>query len=76
MFAVGGEDGVVTVVERQLDFERAVVLQFGRSVAADRIALVKAAPVKKDDAPAVFEFGGSLDFTTLNSAQPSAPICK
>jgi len=42
---------------------RAIVLQFGRSVAADRIALVKAAPVKKDNAPAVFEFGGGVDCT-------------
>ena len=58
-----GENGVVTFVEGQLDFERAVVLQFGRSVAADRIALVKAAPVKKDNAPAVFEFGGGVDCT-------------
>ena len=53
---MGGEDGLVTVVECELDFERAIVLQFGRSIAADRIALVKAAPVKKHDAPAVFEF--------------------
>ena len=58
---MGGEYGVVTVIEGQLNLERAVVLQFGGSVAADRIALVKAAPVKKDNAPAVFKLGGGVD---------------
>ena len=60
---MSGENGVVTVIEGQLDFERAIVMQLGRSVAADPIALVKATPVKKDHAPAVFEFGGGVDCT-------------
>jgi hypothetical protein len=67
---VGGEDGVVTTIKRQRDFKRAVVVQFGRSVAADRIALVKAAPVKKDNAAAVFEFGGGADRTKAKLGPP------
>jgi hypothetical protein len=39
-------------------------LQFGRSAAA-RITLVKAAPVKQDNAPAVFEFGGGVAYVVF-----------
>ena len=53
-----GEDGVVTIVERQLDFEGAIVLQFGRATARDLVAFVEAAPSEKDDSSAVFDFGG------------------
>jgi hypothetical protein len=61
--AVRGEDGVVTIVERQLDFEGAIVLQFGRAIARDLVAFVEAAPSEKNDSSAVFDFGGGLDGT-------------
>jgi hypothetical protein len=60
---VRGEDGVVTIVERQLDFEGAIVLQFGRAIARDLVAFVEAAPSEKNDSSAVFDFGGGLDGT-------------
>ena len=54
------EDGVVSIVERQLDFEGAIVLQFGRAIARDLVAF---APSEKNDSSAVFDFGGGLDGT-------------
>jgi len=61
--AVRGEDGVVTIVERQLDFEGAIVLQFGRAIARDLVAFVEAVPSEKDDSSAIFDFGGGRDGT-------------
>ena len=58
-----GEDGVVTIVERQLDFKGAIVLQFGRAIARDLIAFVEATPSEKNDSSAVFDFGGGFDGT-------------
>jgi len=60
---VRGEDGVVTIVERQLDFKGAIVLQFGRAIARDLIAFVEAAPSEKNDSSAVLDFGGGFDGT-------------
>src|SRR6516225_7636411 len=61
--AVRGEDGVVTIVERPLDFEGAIVLQFGRAIARDLVAFVEAVPSEKDDSSAIFDFGGGRDGT-------------
>ena len=58
-----GADSVVTIVESQLDFEGAIVLQFGRAIARDLVAYVEVAPSEKDDSSAVFDFGGGLDGT-------------
>jgi hypothetical protein len=36
-FAAAGEDGVAAVVEGQLNLDRAIVLEFGSSVAGDLV---------------------------------------
>src|SRR6516164_2396361 len=55
------EDCVVAIVEGQLDFDGAVILQLGRSVSTNFVSLVKAAPAEKHDAAAIFEFARSID---------------
>src|SRR5262249_4929496 len=55
------EGRIVASIEGQLDFDGAIVLQFGRSVAGDLVSLVEPAPSEEDDAAAVSEFHGGID---------------
>jgi len=73
---VRSEDGVVTIVERQLDFEGAIVLRFGRAIARDLVAFVETAPTEK---AIVRPYSISAVASTppkANSAQPSLPSQK
>jgi hypothetical protein len=60
-FAAAGWDSVVAVVERQLYFDGAVILEFGRSVAGDLVAFVETAPAEEDDSTGIFEFAARRD---------------
>ena len=44
----------------ELDFERAVVLEFGRSGSGDLVSLVEAGPGEEDQRPGVFEVEAGL----------------
>src|SRR5215471_16473771 len=74
--AAAGEDGIVAVVERELDLDRAVVLQFGRSVAGDLIAFVKAAPAEEDDGLGVFDLAAGGDASEGKFRPPVAADLK
>ena len=60
-FAAAGEDGVVAVVEGQLDLDRAVVRQLGGAVAGDRVAFVEAAPAEENDGLRVLQCAAGGD---------------
>src|SRR3546814_13324622 len=53
--AAGGEQGVISLVEGQPDFERVVVGEFGQSRASHLVTVVEARPSEEDDGAGVFE---------------------
>ena len=55
--AARGENCVIAIVEGQLDFDGAVVLQFGCSVTEISSPLSNPLQWEEDDAATIFEFG-------------------